>query len=82
MKLICYLKASYSPTAVKGYYNQIKAYQSFTYNPEKATYQDVMKYIRHLREANLHPKTIKNNLFAIKIYYRYLSETGIRKDNP
>ncbi|MGB5700425.1 tyrosine-type recombinase/integrase, partial [Muriicola sp.] len=53
-----------------------------TYRPEKASYQDVMHYIQHLRENNKHPKTIRNHLFAIKIYYRYLVAEGKRNDHP
>jgi integrase/recombinase XerD len=49
---------------------------------EKAGYTDVLDYIGLLREQNLHPKSLRNNLFAIKIYYRYLVATGKRKDHP
>jgi integrase/recombinase XerD len=49
---------------------------------EKATYTDVLDYIGLLREQQLHPKSLRNNLFAIKIYYRYLVATGKRNDHP
>lgn len=82
MDLETYLKENYSPTAITGYSYMIRTYCEQTYNPEKASYQDVMNYIAQLRETGKHPKTIRNHLFAIKIYYRYLVATGKRKDHP
>ena len=41
-----------------------------------------MQYIEYLRKQNLNPKTLRNNLFAIKIYYKYLQETEQRNDHP
>jgi integrase/recombinase XerD len=49
---------------------------------ENAGYTDVLDYIGLLREQNLHPKSLRNNLFAIKIYYRFLVATGKRNDHP
>ncbi|MBT2563789.1 tyrosine-type recombinase/integrase [Pedobacter sp. ISL-68] len=49
---------------------------------ETASYADVLDYIGLLREQNLHPKSLRNNLFAIKIYYRFLVATGKRNDHP
>jgi len=82
MELNEYLQQHYSPTAITGYSYMIRTYREQTYNPEKASYQDVMNYIAQLRETGKHPKTIRNHLFAIKIYYRYLVATGKRKDHP
>jgi site-specific recombinase XerD len=82
MNLEQYLKENYSPTATGNYQYLINRYKSLTHTPEKATYQDVMDYIASLREAGKHPKTIRNHLFAIKIYYRYLVAEGIRQDHP
>jgi integrase/recombinase XerD len=41
-----------------------------------------LNYIGYLRKLQLHPKSLRNNLFAIKIYYRYLVAIGKRKDHP
>jgi len=88
MELETYLKENYSPSATTGYLYLINRYTALAYHPERATYQDVMDYIAALREAknrkgyNLNPKTIRNHLFAIKIYYRYLMAVGKRKDHP
>lgn len=55
---------------------------------DKAAYPDILAYIGLLRESRtksgqaMHPKSLRNNLFAIKIYYNYLIKTGRRKDHP
>lgn len=82
MKLKEYLNENYSKTAIYGYEYIIRKYTELTYQPEKATYQNVMEYIAQLREKGSHPKTIRNHLFAIKIYYRYLVAEGVRQDHP
>lgn len=82
MELEEYLKEKYSPTATGNYQYLINRFKSLVYAPEKASYQDVMSYLGSLREAGKHPKTIRNHLFAIKIYYRYLVAEGVRADHP
>lgn len=77
-----YIAANYSPSAVKNYLYLIERYKNFTHQPEMAVYADVLRYIAHLRELKKHPKTLRNHLFAVKIYYRYLVETGQRKTHP
>lgn len=49
---------------------------------QRANYHDIMGYVSYLRKSNLHPKSLRNHLFAIKIYYRYLVEMEVRKDHP
>lgn len=83
MKLNEYLQKHYSQTAIQGYESIIVRYT--TYMQEKAVtagYTDVLNYIGYLRKLNLHPKSLRNNLFAIKIYYRYLVAVGTRTDHP
>jgi len=83
MELKEYLKNEYSKTSISGYENIINRYLlTVGERAEKASYTDVLDYIGLLREQNLHPKSLRNNLFAIKIYYRYLVATGKRKDHP
>ena len=78
-----YLKHHYSPTSVQSYENSIKRYVlAMGEKAEAATYTDVLNYIGLLRETGLHPKSLRNNLFAIKIYYRYLISIGKRQDHP
>jgi integrase/recombinase XerD len=82
MELEQYLQENYSPTAIGNYQYLIGRFKSLTHSPEKASYQDVMSYLGSLREEKKHPKTIRNHLFGIKIYYRYLVAEGKRQDHP
>jgi len=83
MTLTEYLQKHYSPTSIKGYENMIIRYKKAVgERAETATYADVTNYIGKLRGQNLHPKTLRNNLFCIKIYYRYLIAEGKRKNHP
>ena len=83
MKLNEYLKKEYSKTTINGYETTIKRFVlAMGSKAEQGTYSDVLDYIGLLREQNLHPKTLRNNLFAIKIYYRFLVATGKRNDHP
>ena len=83
MKLNEYLKNEYSKNAIGSYESTIKRYVlAMGSKADQGTYSDVLDYIGLLREQNLHPKTVRNNLFAIKIYYRYLVEIGKRNDHP
>jgi site-specific recombinase XerD len=83
MKLQEYLKENYSPTAIISYEQIIDRYLSFSNGEAKtATYQDILDYIGYLRKEGKHPKTIRNNLYGLKIYYRWLVKTGQRNDHP
>ncbi len=83
MTLTEYLKNQYSKTAIQSYKSTIKRYCLIMgEKQETATYSDVLNYIGLLRETGVHPKTLRNNLFAIKIYYRYLVSIGKRNDHP
>ncbi len=83
MKLKDYLQKKYSPTSINGYENMINRYLlAMGQRAEKATYTEVLDYIGLLREQGLHPKSLRNNLFVIKIYYSYLVANGKRKDHP
>lgn len=83
MTLQQYLKNEYSKTSLSGYENMINRFVLVLGSKaEKASYTDILDYIGLLREQNLHPKSLRNNLFAIKIYYRFLVATGKRNDHP
>jgi site-specific recombinase XerD len=83
MTLQQYLKNEYSKTSLGGYENMINRFVlALGSKAEKASYTDVLDYIGLLREQNLHPKSLRNNLFAIKIYYRFLVATEKRNDHP
>lgn len=83
MNLSEYLKENYSPTAIVSYEQIIDRFLSFIgEKANSATYQDILDYISYLRKEGKHPKTIGNNLYGIKIYYRYLLAVGLRPDHP
>lgn len=83
MTLQGFLKQEYSKTSIDGYENMIGRFLLVLGDKaEKGTYTDVLDYIGLLREQGLHPKSLRNNLFAIKIYYRYLVAIGKRNDHP
>lgn len=83
MNLQKYLQNEYSKTSISGYEAMINRFLlAVGSKAEKASYTDVLDYIGLLREQNLHPKSLRNNLFAIKIYYRFLVATGKRNDHP
>lgn len=75
-----YLKENFK---TKGLKTLIKRYTDYQNGKSKtATLKEILQYIGYLRKQNLNPKTLRNNLFAIKIYYKYLQETGQRNDHP
>lgn len=82
MELREWIEANYSASSVKNYLQLIDRYRSFVNIPETGTYQDVIDYLAHLRSLNKHPKTLRNHLFAIKMYYRFLVDTDQRSDHP
>lgn len=83
MTLEEYLTNKYSPTSVRGYANMIKRFKlALGERAEGARYVDILDYIELLRAQHLHPKSLRNNLFAIKIYFNYLVETKKRVDHP
>jgi integrase/recombinase XerD len=83
MNLRTYLEQQYSKTSISGYENMINRFLLVLgEKAENASYTDILDYIGLLREQNLHPKSLRNNLFAIKIYYRFLVFTGKRNDHP
>ncbi len=49
---------------------------------DQISYNDVLEYIGTLRKQGLHAKSLRNHLFAIKIYFSYLVTTNKRKDHP
>lgn len=78
-----FVKEQYSPKSAPGYLTMIKRYLDYT--GEKAitaSSTDVLDYIGHLRILKLHPKSLVNNLFSIKIYYRWLVAVNKRNDHP
>lgn len=79
-----YLQKKYSKSTLNSNLYHIKRFTDYYgKRADKATYQDVLKYIEHLRKNyDLNPKTLRHALYAVKIYFNYLLEIGIRKDHP
>jgi site-specific recombinase XerD len=78
-----YLKSKYSATSIRSYENMIRRFRlSLGELADGAGYHDVLDYIGQLRGQGLHPKSLRNNLFAVKIYFDYLLATGNRNDHP
>lgn len=83
MTLERYIENHYSIKTVGSYLNVIRNYTGYMQDKAvKATYNDILEYIGFLRTKPINPKTIRNALFAIKIYYRWLVATGQRTDHP
>src|SRR5690606_7582016 len=79
-----YLQKKYSKSTLNSNLYNIKRFTDYyDKRAEKATYKDVLNYIEYLRKNyDLHPKTLRHRLYAVKIYFNYLLEIGKRKDHP
>ena len=77
-----YLSQHYSSTAIRGYSQMIQRFQMQIRSASTAKASEVMDYLASLRQQGLSPKTLRNHLFALKIWFRYLREIGEREDHP
>lgn len=79
-----YLQKKYSNSTLNSNLYNIKRFTDYYQNKApKANYKDILNYIEHLRKNyDLHPKTLRHCLYAVKIYFNYLLEIGKRKDHP
>ena len=79
-----HVEQTHSPQAVYGYMRIIKQYLAYTGEEaaKKAAYPEVVEYIGVLRKNGMHPKTLMNHLYSIKMYYQWLADTGERNDHP
>ena len=79
-----YLQKKYSKSTLASNLYNIKRFTDYYQNKaETATYTEILNYIAHLRKNyDLHPKTLRHCLYAVKIYFNYLLEIGKRKDHP
>ena len=83
MTLKNYLLKKYSSTSIRSYENMIERFKiTMGEQAEKATYTDIIDYIGILRKKDLHAKSLRNNLFAVKIYFNYLLFIKKRADHP
>ncbi len=84
MTLEQYLLKKYSKsTLLSNLYNIKRFTDYYQEKAETAQYKDILHYIEYLRKNHdLHPKTLRHCLYAVKIYFNYLLETGKRNDHP
>ena len=75
---------THSPQSIYGYIRIINQYLKYTGEKEakKSTYPEIVEYIGVLRKKGMHPKTLRNQLYSIKMYYQWLVDTGQRNDHP
>ena len=83
MTLDDYIRQHYSEKSVPRYARQIEQFKSYIGEQStQATYTEIIEYLGKLRDRKLHPKSLRNHLFSIKIYFRYLVAIGKRQDHP
>lgn len=82
--LVTYLQEKYAPGTVKVYQLDIDRYLQYMGKgrAERATYQDVMEYVAHLRKNYHNPVTINRMLYAAKAWHFFLIAVGKRADHP
>ena len=79
-----YLLKRYSKSTFYTHLYLIKRFTNYYQErAQQAQYKDILNYIEYLRKhCDLHPKTLRHCLYAVKIYFNYLLETGKREDHP
>jgi len=80
-QLETYLEQNLQKSTVKNYLYEINKFTLLNRNTETYDYKKVMEYVEIIRK-NYEPASIIRILSALKKYYDYLVNTGIRKDNP
>lgn len=76
-----YLAENLRKSTVKSYLYEIEKYQLLNKHTEHYNYKNVMTYVEIVRR-NYRCASITRILSALKKYYDYLVNTGVRKDNP
>lgn len=76
-----YLKENLQKSTVINYLYEINKFTLLNRKTETYDYKKVMEYVEIIRK-NYEPASIIRILSALKKYYDYLVNTGIRKDNP
>jgi site-specific recombinase XerD len=82
MSLADYLQQHYTPATAKAYTREVDIYLSNYPAAPKAVYKDITAYLGALRKRYRSAATLNRILAAIKVYYDYLCDAGIRNDNP
>jgi len=82
MSLADYLQEHYTAATAKAYDREIDIYLGNYPAAATAMYGDVTAYLGTLRQRYKKPATINRILAAVKVYYDYLCDAGIRTDHP
>jgi integrase/recombinase XerD len=82
ISLKSYLQKRYATRTAICYESDINIYTSNFKNAETATNKNIMTSLESLRKRYTNPKTLIKFLSAVKAYYQFLVETGIRNDHP
>jgi len=83
-QLESYINQTHSPRALYGYMRVIRQYINYQGDEmaKRANYTQITDYIGMLRGQGMHPKTLRNHLYALKMYYQWLADSGQRDDHP
>jgi site-specific recombinase XerD len=73
---------NYSKDTRKHYLNVVKKYVLTNPTADNYTYRDVLNYMEELQLQGITKNTKQVKLTAIKKYYDYLIDAGIREDHP
>ena len=82
MSLADYLRTHYTPATAKAYAREVDIYLSNYPSASSAVYADITAYLGALRKRYRSVATLNRILAAIKVYYDYLCDAGIRTDHP
>lgn len=79
-----HMSQTHAQRTIYSYVRQINQYIKYKGEKEakQAVYPEIVEYIGVLRKNGMHPKTLRNHLYSIKMYYRWLVDTGQRNDHP
>jgi integrase/recombinase XerD len=82
MTIETYLQKHYSKATTKAYQREIGIYLNNNPSAKKYVYAQIVNHIGSIRNRYKNVATISRIVSAIKVYYDYLCNAGIRKDNP
>jgi integrase/recombinase XerD len=76
----------YSETTIKSYNTTVEKFtdwcRKYDTSVEEIDYKTFLKYIQHLQNKQVKKTTVKHQLGALKIYFKYLVFEHYREDNP
>lgn len=81
-KLLNYLNSNLSKKTVLIYFYYIEIFVNQNLKPEKFKHNDVIEYLNDYKLKHLDSKNLFVIIAALKRYYDFLIEEGIRRDHP